>query len=172
MNKFIVIAIVVVILIVILLASNKEKFYPYIGYKTYCTECESKNGINCGKCNNCVKCLNSSGVSTCVAGDINGPYFAADCVDWKYGNDTDYTPVVINEVVPAFSYFDWVNPFWWYGRRNGDGYYNRSYSGSGRRPHPRPPGPRPPGPIPRPPSPRSGAPSPRSGIRIPRGGRR
>lgn len=115
MNKFVVIAIIVVIITAILLMSNREKFYPYIGYKRYCTECGTKNIIDCGKCTNCVKCITPSGSMKCVDGDINGPYFASDCVNWKYGTNTDYSPVVVSEVVP---YFDWLNPYRWYGNNN------------------------------------------------------
>jgi len=64
---------------------NKEGFfYGRSSLGGYCGDCGSRGRYNCSKCIDCGYCTSYDGSSECVPGDINGPYFRKDCVNWEY----------------------------------------------------------------------------------------
>lgn len=76
-------------------SENQENYvtsvnlYDY-NYPRYCSSCGNKNMAQCNDCIDCGVCKTPDGDVECVPGDIYGPYFREDCVDYEYGNMYPY----------------------------------------------------------------------------------
>lgn len=93
-NKYLLILIFVIILIIGILIYREKLFdvqtfitpiYSSFIPSRYCSECGKLSNFQCGRCSNCGFCVTEHRYGECVPGDVYGPYFRQDCVEWNYG---------------------------------------------------------------------------------------
>jgi len=71
------VVLIVVILWLLLNDDGPENFNESTG--TLCRSCQGKTFNQCVNCFNCGFCVDKFGNSSCIAGDVNGPYNYEDC---------------------------------------------------------------------------------------------
>jgi len=64
-----------------------------------CNNCGYFNLSDCARCVSCGWCI-SKNSAQCIPGDIRGPYFRDDCLQWKY----HYRNYIFPFIYPYYHY--------------------------------------------------------------------
>jgi len=96
--EILLIILILLCLYVIMKYFNQENFA--IPSQFGCQNCGDFTFDQCMNCVNCGFCIDQRGYGKCVPGNINGPMFESDCVQWIYGNNILAYPLGYNMIYP------------------------------------------------------------------------